>query len=194
MKGALTLEFYKILQNIMNKKDLSIPEVSRRTGIADSTIRSIISRKTKNISLDVAFKLSNGLDVTLEELNGEAKGFNSTATKINVTNEVNSMPFNIKEKKLLKSFYQLNDIGKEKAIDNIQDLTQINKYTINNIGINESKEIDEKQDKVKKLNLAEELAKLDPIETVAAHNDHWDEPGEMEKMKQDLDEMDKWEW
>jgi hypothetical protein len=53
--------------------------------------------------------------VTLEELNGEAKGFNSTATKINVTNEVNSMPFNIKEKKLLKSFYQLNDIGKEKA-------------------------------------------------------------------------------
>jgi transcriptional regulator with XRE-family HTH domain len=178
MKGALTLEFYKILQNIMNKKDLSIPEVSRRTGIADSTIRSIISRKTKNISLDVAFKLSNGLDVTLEELNGEAKGFNSTATKINVTNEVNSMPFNIKEKKLLKSFYQLNDIGKEKALDNIQ----------------ESKEIDEKQDKVKKLNLAEELAKLDPIETVAAHNDHWDEPGEMEKMKQDLDEMDKWEW
>ncbi len=194
MKGALTLEFYKILQNIMNKKDLSIPEVSRRTGIADSTIRSIISRKTKNISLDVAFKLSNGLDVTLEELNGEAKDFNSTATKINVTNEVNSMPFNIKEKKLLKSFYQLNDMGKEKAIDNIQDLTQIDKYIINNNKINEVKEKDEKQDKIKKFNLKEELEKLDPIETVAAHNDHWDEPGEMEKMKQDLDEMDKWEW
>ncbi|WP_304341541.1 helix-turn-helix domain-containing protein [Metaclostridioides mangenotii] len=188
------MEFYKILQNIMNKKDLSIPEVSRRTGIADSTIRSIISRKTKNISLDVAFKLSNGLDVTLEELNGEAKDFNSTATKINVTNEVNSMPFNIKEKKLLKSFYQLNDMGKEKAIDNIQDLTQIDKYIINNNKINEVKEKDEKQDKIKKFNLKEELEKLDPIETVAAHNDHWDEPGEMEKMKQDLDEMDKWEW
>lgn len=194
MKGALTLEFYKILQNIMIEKDLSIPEVSRRTGIADSTIRSIISRKTKNISLDVAFKLSNGLDVTLEELNGEAKGFNSTSSKINVTNGVNSIPFNSEEKKLLKSFYQLNDLGKEKAIDNIQDLTQINKYTINNVGINESEEKDEKQDNAIKFNLKEELAKLDPIETVAAHNDHWDEPGELEKIKKDLAKMDDWDW
>lgn len=178
----------------MIEKDLSIPEVSRRTGIADSTIRSIISRKTKNISLDVAFKLSNGLDVTLEELNGEAKGFNSTSSKINVTNGVNSIPFNSEEKKLLKSFYQLNDLGKEKAIDNIQDLTQINKYTINNVGINESEEKDEKQDNAIKFNLKEELAKLDPIETVAAHNDHWDEPGELEKIKKDLAKMDDWDW
>lgn len=65
------MEFYKILIDIMNEKNLSIPDVARLTGLSDSTIRSIISRKTKNVSLEVAFKMSKGLNVSLERLNGE---------------------------------------------------------------------------------------------------------------------------
>lgn len=65
------MHFYEILQEIMNEQSLSIPDVARMTGLADSTIRSIINRKTKTISLEVAFKLSKGLNVSLERLNGE---------------------------------------------------------------------------------------------------------------------------
>ena len=65
------MDFYKILLDIMEEKSFNIPDVARATGLSDSTIRSIISRKTKNITLEVAFKLSKGLNVSLERLNGE---------------------------------------------------------------------------------------------------------------------------
>lgn len=82
------MEFYKILQNIMSENNLSIPDISRATGLSDSTLRSMISRKTKNISLDVAFKLSEGLGISLEKLNGETP-INSEATTINVSDKQN---------------------------------------------------------------------------------------------------------
>ncbi|MEG0275233.1 MAG: helix-turn-helix transcriptional regulator [Longicatena sp.] len=65
------MAFYKILKEIMQEKSMSIPDVSRSTGISDSTLRSIISRKTKSASLEVAFNISKGLNVSLERLNGD---------------------------------------------------------------------------------------------------------------------------
>ena len=65
------MEFYRILQDIMLEKDMGIPDVARACGLSDSTVRSIIDRKAKNVSLEVAFKLQRGLNVSLERLNGE---------------------------------------------------------------------------------------------------------------------------
>lgn len=65
------MPFYEVLENIMEEKSLSIPDVARMSGLSDSTVRAIINRKSKNASLEVAFKLSRGLDVSLERLNGE---------------------------------------------------------------------------------------------------------------------------
>lgn len=64
-------EVYRILLNIMKEKKLSIPEVARICGLSDSTVRGIITRKQRSIALEVAFKLANGLNVSLERLNGE---------------------------------------------------------------------------------------------------------------------------
>mgnify|MGYP001031261686 CR=1 FL=1 len=64
------MEFYKILQEIMKEKNLNIPDIARMCGLADGTVRSAISREQKSVSLDVAFKLSTGLGVSLERLNG----------------------------------------------------------------------------------------------------------------------------
>ena len=50
---------------------MSIPEVARACDLTDSTVRSIIDRKQKRIALNIAFKLSSGLGVPLERLNGE---------------------------------------------------------------------------------------------------------------------------
>lgn len=66
------MHFYEILQDIMKEQSLSVPDVARMSGLADSTIRSIISRKTKTVALEVAFKISKGLNVSLERLNGDS--------------------------------------------------------------------------------------------------------------------------
>lgn len=65
------MPFYAVLENIMEEKSLSIPDVARMSGLSDSTVRAIIGRKSKNASLEVAFKIARGLDVSLERLNGE---------------------------------------------------------------------------------------------------------------------------
>ncbi len=63
--------FYEILQSIMDEKGLSISEVARLSKLPDSTVRSILSRKNKTVALEVAFRLAKGLNVSLEQLNGE---------------------------------------------------------------------------------------------------------------------------
>lgn len=65
------MEFYRILQDIMLEKNMGIPDIARACGLSDSTVRSIVDRKAKNVSLEVAFKLQRGLNVSLERLNGE---------------------------------------------------------------------------------------------------------------------------
>ena len=55
----------------MDEKGLSIPEVARLSGLPDSTVRSMMTRKNRTVALEVAFKLSKGLQVSLEQLNGE---------------------------------------------------------------------------------------------------------------------------
>lgn len=64
------MEFHEILSLIMQEKGLSIPDVARLCGLTDSTVRSIIDRHQKKIALSVAFKLSEGLGVSLQRLNG----------------------------------------------------------------------------------------------------------------------------
>lgn len=67
------MEFYKILQEIMDEKNIGVADVARLCGLTDSTVRSIIDREQKKVALNVAFKLSDGLGVSLERLNGGAK-------------------------------------------------------------------------------------------------------------------------
>lgn len=67
------MEFWKVLKEIMDRRGLSIPDVARMCNLPDSTIRSIIVRESQTVKLDVAFRISKGLDVSLEELNGEPK-------------------------------------------------------------------------------------------------------------------------
>ena len=64
------MEIYKILAQIMEERQLKIADVARMCNLSDSTVRGIETRKQKNIALDIAFKLSEGLGVSLEYLNG----------------------------------------------------------------------------------------------------------------------------
>lgn len=102
--------FYEILQEIMDEKGLSISTTAKMCNLGDSTVRSIIARKNKTVALEVAFKLSNGLGVPLERLNGEtSKDDSSTATFI---------LFDECEKNLIEK-YRCLDSADKAAIDTL---------------------------------------------------------------------------
>lgn len=73
------MEFYKILENIMEEKGLKVADVAKASGLTDSTVRSIFDRKQKKVALNVAFKLADGLGVSLERLNGMPEGHKKPA-------------------------------------------------------------------------------------------------------------------
>ncbi|MDB1935098.1 MULTISPECIES: helix-turn-helix transcriptional regulator [Clostridium] len=151
------MDFYQILLEIMEEKSFSIPDVARATGLSDSTIRSIISRKTKKISLDVAFKMYKGLGVSLERLNGE---------EIKNTPKNNNLPQ--EETTLLKNYNESNNEGK-KMILSYSD------YISKNYKDNATDEVTatkEEDNKVIELSKKEKTERLqDYFSTIAAHND-----------------------
>lgn len=149
------MDFYQVLLEIMEEKSFSIPDVARATGLSDSTIRSIISRKTKNVSLDVAFKMYKGLGVSLERLNGEE--IKNTSKDSNLSKE---------ETTLLENYNKLDTEDKNKVIDYTKLLHNQDKY----------KDLDNTTDEISatKDNVVEIKQKdltYDDFETVAAHND-----------------------
>ena len=102
------MDFYKILEDIMQQKSISIPDVARMCNLPDSTIRSIISRKSKTVALEVAFKISKGLNISLEELNGEV---------LNQSNDSHST----NEQEVIKKYRALGEHGKM-LVNNVLDL------------------------------------------------------------------------
>lgn len=74
------IEIYKILKKVMEDRDLSVANIAKICDLPDSTVRGIIKRKQNTVALDVAFKLADGLNVSLEYLNGLATENQKNAT------------------------------------------------------------------------------------------------------------------
>lgn len=119
--------FYEILQSIMDCKNLSIPDVARMSGLPDSTIRSIISRKNKTVALEVAFKLAKGLNVSLEELNGETFEKNAATEKLIFNNLDDATTKNLEEASRL--FNDLSPELQEYALEQLKGLLKLQENT-----------------------------------------------------------------
>ena len=98
------MDFYYILQTILDEKELTIADAAKICNVPDSTLRSIVARKNKTVSLDVAMKISVGLGISLERLNG-MKGKERTGIPSN------NNALHPAEKKLLEDFRTLNNDG-----------------------------------------------------------------------------------
>lgn len=61
---------YEILEEVAQERKLSIADIARICNLPDSTVRGIFRRKQESIALAAAFKLSDGLGISLEKLNG----------------------------------------------------------------------------------------------------------------------------
>lgn len=110
--------FYEILQKIMSEQDLTIADVAHLAELPDSTVRSIMNRKSKTVSLDVAFKLAEGLEIPIEYLAGKE----SLNSKIKTFSDVKQL------NRILSSFERLNTLGMQAAVDRIEELTYVDKY------------------------------------------------------------------
>lgn len=115
------MEIYKILQEIMEKKQLSVSEVAKCCNLPDSTVRAIMTRKAKSVTLDVAFKLSKGLHLSLEKLNGDME--NSTVSKVVKKEEIPRF------EAILDRFGELTPQGQEKVLQYAEDLMDTSRYS-----------------------------------------------------------------
>ena len=109
------MDFYEVLSDIMREKHMSIPDVAVACGLTDSTVRSIIARKQKRVSLDVAFKLKEGLGVSLERLNGEP-----VAAEASLVDE--------RFAKISKNYNKLNERGKTALMEQSEVMASMPQY------------------------------------------------------------------
>ncbi|HBF2805541.1 TPA: helix-turn-helix transcriptional regulator [Clostridioides difficile] len=146
------------LKYLREKKQISMDKMCQDLkdiycmNLAKSTISKWENGKAEP-SLAYARVLTKYFDVTLDYILGLETKENKPKKNIQNINEI----------KLLSDYNKLNNLGKEKALERVDELTQIDKYTVDR-----------------------------QIDTIAAHNEHLHEEGEIEKIKQDLDDMDNW--
>ncbi|MCH1965920.1 helix-turn-helix domain-containing protein [Paraclostridium sordellii] len=139
---------------------LTYEELGKLIGVGKSTVRKWETGMIENMRRDNIVSLSKALNISPSVLMGweeidEKNKFDKTEDTIS-----------IKERKLLNSFNNLNETGKDEAIKRVSELTLIPSY------IKEQPASD--------------------IKTIAAHNDHLTEHGEMDKIMQDIEDMDNW--
>ena len=103
----------------MAEKQLSIPAVAAACGLTDSTVRSIITRQQKRVSLDIAFKLKDGLGVSLQRLNGEIEKSPAPAEADTGDKRLDG---------IIENYHQLNEDGQQQLAEQAEGLTYIPKY------------------------------------------------------------------
>ena len=164
-----------LLKQLREEKNVSMDKMIEdlknlySISIAKSTISKWENNKA-DPSMENAKILCSYFDISLDYLLGLSEYKNKKeeleAHKSKMIAFANSHNKNFYEKKLLDDFNKLNELGKKKVITYTKDLVELSKYTNSEPSLK--------------------------IDTIAAHNDHLDEPDEMEKIMQDLDDMDKW--
>lgn len=71
------------LQHYMKKKGYNTSQLAKASGVAYTTIRSMIENDLKNSSVDNVIKLSRVLGIQVEDLMGENEAVNQTESEVN---------------------------------------------------------------------------------------------------------------
>lgn len=142
----------KNLKKILSDKNMTVKELSRKTGITASTLYAIIQRDNLTIKPDIAQKICEVLEIDesiLIKQKPRKQSFNefmqeymeniknspkyesdfSLLEMLTVTDLMNSYDENLNK---IAHCYgcKLNDLGRQEAAKRIEELTHIPKYTI----------------------------------------------------------------
>lgn len=118
-----------IINRIKNRRlelNLSYQDLANKTGLSKSTLQRYETGSIKNMPLDKLGILSNALNVDPVWL----IGFDD---KEDVPTTISDRIIPFKESALVNAFNKLNDTGKDEAIKRVSELSEIIKYTQNEI-------------------------------------------------------------
>lgn len=108
----------KTLQDLLESKNINVNELSRRTGISNQTIYSIIKRDNMKVDFEVLLKICTALDVDIECFYSDYV-LNKKNNFITLTDH---------EKKLLLAYRAKSEM--QASIDKLLDITPVSESTI----------------------------------------------------------------
>lgn len=111
----------KTLQNLLDLKNINVNELSRRTGISNQTLYSIIKRDNMKVDFEVLLKICSALDVDVEFFYRDysLKKKQSNSTNISLTAH---------EKKLIQAYRSRPEM--QISIDKLLDISSEQNNTI----------------------------------------------------------------
>ena len=179
------LELYKNIKKLREEKGLSQDALAKLTGYTDRSSIAKIEKGQVDLQQSKIELFAKALGTTSKELVGWDTPLPDCAFRlpdgslILIEVKGTSGKLEMDLERLVKCFFSLNELGRRKALDNIEDLTKI--YFDQSIQGNLSCQTIHSN--------APAVAKESAPYLAAAHNDHLDEEGEIDKVKADLQKL-----
>lgn len=123
--------FSKRLTELINSTDVTLDKLEQYVGKTNATISRYASGEITGVKRSVIVKLAEYFNVSPAWLAGfsDNKYENSRNSYKETLNKSIQQIYGIDAALLIEYYSKLNNSGKEKAIENIKDLTKINEYT-----------------------------------------------------------------
>ena len=113
------MELGEKIKYLRLKNHLTLEQVGNYVGVGKSTVRKWENGIIENMRRDKIAKLAEILGTTPDYL----MGWNTSSSKVLAPKMDES------DTQLLEGFHRLNEIGKKKVLDDIDDLVQLPRYT-----------------------------------------------------------------
>lgn len=110
--------FGKKLQEKMDGKGIKQIDLVNAVGIPKTTLSSMLSRDNTKVDIDVFLKICKVLDCSPEDFSEE----------IISAHEELPVPLRSDEKQLLNLYNSMNEEGKEKALERLEEMTALDRY------------------------------------------------------------------
>ena len=107
------------IKELRQEKQMTLLEVAKRLGVSESTVQRYESGAISNLKYETIISLSSLFGVDPCYL----MGWDVSASESSVSLEVSS-----EERRLVEMYRSLNVVGRRKALESVEDLTQIEKY------------------------------------------------------------------
>lgn len=110
--------FGKKLQEKMDRKGIKQIDLVNAVGIPKTTLSSMLSRDNTKVDIDVFLKICKVLDCSPEDFSEE----------IISAHEELPAPLRSDEKQLLNLYNSMNEEGKEKALERLEEMALLDRY------------------------------------------------------------------
>lgn len=134
------MDFLKKIDYLLNKSNLNKNTLSKNCNIPYTTIDGWYKKGYEGIKLTTLNKLTEYFNVTLDYLVDEKIPLEPILYENSKIQDLSVQKLPKDKEKLLNTYDKLNEDGKEKAIERVEELTYIDKYKdINSMSLAETK-------------------------------------------------------